>query len=291
MWRRSIILFLIVFPCLVTAYTSPGQPTGLVNDFAGVLTATERQSLEQKLSDFEKQTSSEIAVVTIKSLGGDTIENYAVKLFEEWGIGKKGKDNGILLLVSKNDRQMRIEVGYGLEGALPDSVAVSIISNILRPAFRQNDYAGGLSRGVDAIIQATKGEYTAPPAPKNSALPWQIDPMFIIFAVVAAIQWFIAIMARSKSWWLGGVFGFLAGLILTWFFGFFFVGLLGMVLLAPLGLWLDYTVSRRYEAAEALGGHIPWYLGGPRGGSGSFGGDFGGFGGGRSGGGGGSGSW
>ena len=92
-------------PLVVFAYVNPGQPTGFVNDFADVLKETERQQLETKLAAFEKNTGNEIAVVIIPDLGGDTIENFSVKLFKEWGIGKEGKDNGILLLVARDDRQ------------------------------------------------------------------------------------------------------------------------------------------------------------------------------------------
>ena len=100
-----------------------------------MISAEQKQTLETKLSQFEKDTSNELSVVTIEDLKGDTIENFAVKLFEDWGIGKKDKDNGVLLLIAKNDRQMKIEVGYGLEGALTDAQSFWIIQNVMRPAF------------------------------------------------------------------------------------------------------------------------------------------------------------
>src|SRR3989344_5277330 len=112
-------LFFIITP--VFAYTSPGSPSGFVNDFAQMMSAGARAQLEQKLVQLEKDSTNEISVVTINNLDGDTIENFAVKLFQEWGIGKTKNDNGILLLIAKDDRKMRIEVGYGLEGALTDA--------------------------------------------------------------------------------------------------------------------------------------------------------------------------
>src|SRR3989344_3919031 len=100
---------------------------------------------------FEASTTNEIAVVTINSLGGDTIENYAVKLFEDWKIGKERDDNGILLLIAKNDRKVRIEVGYGLEGAVPDAISNQIIQKEIVPHFKNNDFAGGIFDGVDSL--------------------------------------------------------------------------------------------------------------------------------------------
>jgi uncharacterized protein len=128
------------------------------------------QSLSTQLTQFKTETSTEIAVVTIPNLGGDSIENYANELFREWGIGTKENNNGVLLLVSKEDRQMRIEVGYGLEGALPDATASSIIRNDITPLFKQNEYDAGIQTGVDKIIQATRGEYLSESKEENNSL-------------------------------------------------------------------------------------------------------------------------
>ena len=107
-----ITTFLVV-PMFTFAYSSPGKPTGFIDDFANVLSIEQKDILEQKLSAFNASTSNEIAIVIIKSLDGDYIENYAVKLYEEWQIGKAKKDNGVLLLIAVDDHKMRIEVGYG----------------------------------------------------------------------------------------------------------------------------------------------------------------------------------
>lgn len=281
-------VFLLV-PLTVFAYQNPGTPTGFVNDFAGMLTVEQRQSLETKLSGFQNDTSNELSVVTISSLGGDTIENFAVKLFEDWGIGKKNKNNGVLLLISRDDRQMRIEVGYGLEGALTDAQSFWIIQSVLKPAFQRGDYYGGINSGVDSVISITKGEFK-PDTSSNSNNGFNANTVFFLLWVSwIFFVWMGSILARSKSWWgggiVGGVIAFIIGLIFTLVSGF-----ISALVLIPLGLWFDHAVSRRYTIAKETGQILPWWIGG-RGGSGSGGGGFGGFGGGGSGGGGSSGSW
>jgi uncharacterized protein len=285
--RRVLFLSLLFLPVLTYGYYNPGTPSGFVNDFAGILSAGDRQTLETKLSDFEKTSSNEITVAIIPSFGDDTIDDFAVKLFEDWKIGKKNKDNGILFLIARDDRQMRIEVGYGLEGALTDSQAFSIIDEIAKPAFRQSDYAGGISRSVDALIAATKGEYQGS-QPATLSRTMSSYPEEILYAVLFAVIWLSSILARSKSWWAGGIVGGVMGAVVGAFFGFIYWGFFAMATLIPLGLLLDFLVSRGYEKGKATG-HMPWYIGG--GGGHWGGGGFGGFGGGRSGGGGSSGSW
>ncbi|MDD4333063.1 MAG: TPM domain-containing protein [Patescibacteria group bacterium] len=288
--KNCFLVFLfscfLVFP--VFAYTNPGQPTGYANDFAGVLAADQKQALENKLVQFEKDTSNEISIVTIASLDGDTIENFAVELFKDWGIGKKNKDNGVLLLVAINDRQMRIEVGYGLEGALTDAQSYWIINDIMKPAFRENNYYGGIDGAVDKIIAATKGEYV--PEEKLASGLSNSNWEFIFWVVIFVILWLASILGRSKSWWAGGVIGGIIGVIIGVIKGFLYFGIASIVILIPLGLLFDFVVSRSYAKHKA-GGPIPWWIGGGRGGSGFGGGGFGGFGGGGSGGGGSSGSW
>lgn len=279
-------IFLLV-PLTVFAYQNPGTPKGFVNDFAGMLTAEQRQSLETKINSFEKNTGNEISVVTIPDLGRDTIENFAVKLFQDWGIGKNKKDNGVLLLIARNDRQMRIEVGYGLEGALTDAQSFWIIQNVLRPAFQKEDYYGGISGGVDRIMSIIKGEFK-PDTGSSGNNGFNINTVFfLLWASWIFFVWMASILARSKSWWgggiVGGVIAFLVGFGFTVISGFF-----SALILIPLGLWLDYIVSRKYTALKETGQQLPWWIGG-RGGPG--GGGFGGFSGGRSGGGGSSGSW
>lgn len=274
----------LLFPIVVFSYQNPGTPKSFVNDFAGMLSAEQRQTLETKIVSFEKDTSNELSVVTIPDLGGDTIENFAEKLFKDWGIGKNKKDNGVLLLMARDDRQMKIEVGYGLEGALTDAQSFWIIQNILRPAFQKGDYYGGISQGVDSIISITKGEFK-PDTNLNRRSGINGDSFFFILWVSwIFFIWMGSMLARSKSWWGGGIVGGLISFVIG--LGFAVVlGFISALVLIPLGLWLDYVISRKYTTAKETGQILPWWIGG-RGGSG-----FGGFGGGRSGGGGSSGSW
>jgi uncharacterized protein len=131
---------------------------------AQVLQPQEVAALEQKLVSYNDSTTSQIAVVTVPTLGGSEIADYAQKLYESWGIGSKNNNNGILVLVAIQERQARIQTGYGLEGAVPDALAKRIISNTLIPAFRQNQYYAGLDRATDQLIALAKGEYKADPA-------------------------------------------------------------------------------------------------------------------------------
>lgn len=280
----------------VRAYSSPGKPAGFVNDYAGVLSSSEKADLENKLSQFSKETSNEITIVTVKSLDGDYIENFAVKLFEDWKIGKDKKDNGVLLLVALNDRKMRIEVGYGLEGALPDATAYQIVNNTLKPAFQKSEYYNGINEGVDKIIAATRGEYTADPEPVVSK-SWNMSFEAWIFLLIIFFNLVISLwryLAKSKHWWEGGVIGLIIGLIIA----FIFLKTLIYFIILPLligafGLLADYLVSRVIpQPKTSKNSNDIWFFGGGGfGGGNSGGGGFGGFGGGGSGGGGSSGGW
>lgn len=295
MFRKFLILsgaVLFSVPLVISAYENPGAPKGAVNDFAGMLTSGQTEGLEMKLSNFQKQTGNAVVVATINNLGGDSIENFAVRLFQDWGIGEKGKDNGILILVSKEDREMRVEVGYGLEGVLTDAQSFWLIRDVLTPAFKNGDYAGGLNGAVDKIIGAISGTETVPSeSPADSNGGFNVDWFFFIFLVPI---WLASILGRSKSWWAGGVIGGVVGVIIGIIFGFLYSGIIAIGGLAILGLIFDYFVSKSYGKYKSGGGVPPWWLGGGHGGRGSFGGGgggFGGFGGGMSGGGGASGKW
>jgi uncharacterized protein len=140
--------FALTFPAL----------TGRVVDEAGILDPATKAALEQKLADFETKTTGQLVVVTLKSLQGTSIEDYGYQLGRHWQIGQKGKNSGAILIVAPNERKVRIEVGYGLEGTLTDAVSKLIIENSIIPRLRANDFAGGVGRGVDDIIQAVSGD-------------------------------------------------------------------------------------------------------------------------------------
>ena len=144
-------MILIAFGLSLNAQTFP-KATGRVNDFASIIDSALEAELDQKLDQLEQKTTSEIAVVTVSSLDGMEVEEYANKLFKQWGIGQAKQDNGVLVLVAPNDRAMRIEVGYGLEGVLPDGLAGQIIREDFLPRFRDDDYPGGIRNGVNHVI-------------------------------------------------------------------------------------------------------------------------------------------
>src|SRR4051812_26946416 len=161
MKRFLVIIFLLVTACSIHAQNIPARPNPprLVNDFAKVLLPEQTAILEQRLDAFDDSTSNQIAIVTIPTLGDYDIETYANKLFRAWGIGSSKHDNGILILVAVNDHKMRIEVGRGLEGAIPDVTAKNIIDNDLAPNFRQNNYYRGFDEAITSLSKAAAGEY------------------------------------------------------------------------------------------------------------------------------------
>lgn len=272
----------------VWAYESTGAPAGFVNDFADMLSQAEEQELEASLSAFEQESGNEIAVVTIANLGEDTIENYAVLLFEEWGMGKKKNDNGVLLLIARDDRQMRIEVGYGLEGALTDAQSYWIINNELKPAFQAGNFYKGIEAAVSQIMKATRGEYV----PEEDAFGGGSFSgnaiTFIFIFLFFFLNGLAGVLGRSKSWWLGGVLGAVVGVIVGVIVASLLFGTALAVIFGILGLIFDYFVSKNWpRGGGGFHGGGFWRGRGSGGGSGGFGG----FGGGSSGGGGASGRW
>jgi uncharacterized protein len=199
------------------------SPPKLVSDFANILSADERESLEQKLKQFDDSTSTEIAVVTVPNMGSYlSIEDFAYDLFNDWKIGSKKNNNGILLVVSIAERKSRIEVGNGLEGAVPDLISAEIIRNVLRPNFKEQQYYKGLNGSVDNLMAASKNEYqikTTGNDGDDSGIP-----IIAIFLLILFIILFIKIARRSagthymsrrgyRGWndpWIGGG-GFIGG--------------------------------------------------------------------------------
>lgn len=138
------------------------SPARLVNDLTNTLSADQTQALENKLVQFDDSTSNQIAVVIVPTTGDYDVSDYATALGRAWGVGNKKTNNGVVILVAKNDRKIFIATGYGLEGALPDVTCKHIIENEIKPNFRENDFYRGLDEGTDAIMSATKGEYKVP---------------------------------------------------------------------------------------------------------------------------------
>ncbi|MEP6675202.1 MAG: TPM domain-containing protein [Ferruginibacter sp.] len=190
-----ILLLLAVFTVSAQGNFDPesllkSKPPGnqLVFDYTQTLTADQQNTIEQKLEAFDKETSTQIAVVIIPTLGNYEINDYNTKLGRAWGVGGKDNNNGVVLLIAKNDRKLNIATGYGVEGALPDITCAQIIDDIIKPNFKGEDYYAGINLGTDAIIQATKGEYKAPPGygkSKGRKSGWVIG--FIVVMVLLAL--------------------------------------------------------------------------------------------------------
>jgi uncharacterized protein len=140
-----------------------------VNDLAGWITPAQADQLEETLTSFERETSNQIVVLIVKSLNGAALEDYSMRVAEKNNLGVHGRNNGALFLIIKEERRMRIEVGYGLEGALPDAVCDQIMRRVVGPKFRYGDYYGGIAAGCDAIMLATKGEFAGQPRENKPA--------------------------------------------------------------------------------------------------------------------------
>jgi len=289
MSRLFIIVAMMALVTRVFAVNIPA-PTGHVNDFAGVLSATEKQSLEETLVAYKESSKNEIAVVLIRTLDGDTVEDVAVRTFKEWKIGDKEKDNGVLFLAAIEDRKMRIEVGYGVEPFLTDGEAGQILRDSVTPAFREGKYGVGVRSAVAAIEKELSQPAQEPgesvPASKSFPIPLSVLVLFFIYLC--------AFIARSKSVWLGGVVGAISGAGFGWWLGGIAVGTVLAVFFALLGVLLDAILSRNFEVTKSGGGKTGFFSSGGgfwSSGSGKSSGSFGGFSGGSSGGGGSSGRW
>jgi uncharacterized protein len=166
-WGISLLALLLISLTVlpVSARTIPAFK-GYVNDYANMISGPVEAKLEQTLKSFERTDSTQIAVLTVDSLEGDPLEDFSIRVAEKWGVGQKGKDNGVLLLVAKKERRARLEVGYGLEGVLTDLLAGRIIDDVITPRFKSGQFDQGFKGGVEAVIQATRGEFK--PAQRSS---------------------------------------------------------------------------------------------------------------------------
>ncbi len=177
----TLLFALLVIPSLLIAQDLPSEPVGHVNDFADMLSSSERQQLEQKLRNYRDTTTTVIAIATINSLNGRSVQEVGTTLFNKWNMWQGDKNNGVLLLVAKQERKIRIEVGYGLEGAIPDIMAGRIIREILNPSFKKGDFYEGFDRATSAMIQLASGEFTGQLAQKESSSEKNDTASFIIF--------------------------------------------------------------------------------------------------------------
>ena len=302
--------------------------TGRVVDNAEILSPATRAKLAADLKAHEDRTTNQIAVLTVKSLEGDSVEDFAVRVFEAWKLGQKGKDNGVLVVVAPTDRRMRIEVGYGLEGTLTDAAAARIIRDRMTPRFKANDYDGGVAQGVAAIVGTLEGSAARPAArPADTGVakkqgflsfldsadvsefeqdlpPWPMRILLgaFIFGIIGLFT-FIGIMTPGMGWFLYlflipfwamfpiivvGVKGALLCLVI------YVIGFpLAKLLLRGTDWYAKAAKEMKTTGRTSMGGMVITSGGSSSGGSWSGGSSGGGFsgGGGSSGGGGASGSW
>ena len=288
--RSSLLACALVLICLVsTARAQDDLPalTGRVVDLAGLLDSSQEIALSAQLEEHENQTSNQLVVVTLPSLNGNQIADYANRLGRFWKIGTGEEDNGVLFVVAPNDRKVRIEVGYGLEGALTDSLSSIIIQREVLPPFRSDNYALGIQQGVNAIIQAIAGEYKAPVSSGSDSSDPVSDNIGtflpLIFIAMVGIPKILRRRGLSKA--AKGAFpaGF-AGLFMTVASGSLLIGLAAAVV----AFLFVYFIGSGKGGGESGRPRRGGYVGG--GGFNRGGGGFSG-GGGSFGGGGASGSW
>jgi uncharacterized protein len=283
--RQLVLAFLLCWAAVAVADVAVPQLTARVTDQTGTLSTTDISNLDQKLAAFEARKGSQIAVLIVPTTQPEDIAQYSIRVVEQWKLGRKGVDDGVLLLVAKDDRRLRIEVGYGLEGALPDVTANRIINEIITPKFKQGDFAGGIDAGVDRIIRVIDGEPLPAPAPRSNVSQGSWDeigqafPVFLILTIVIG-----GILRQAFGRFPGSVLtGGGVAVVAWWFVGFWAVALIvGMI------AFFFTLIGDAIPLSGGGGGY-----GGGRGGSSWGGGSGGGFsgGGGSFGGGGASGSW
>ncbi len=213
MMRRILCVFLLFSSAQCLAAIEFPALTGRVVDTAGLLSSKATNKVTRLLTRHEEKTTNQIVVVTLTDLQGRTIEEYGYQLGRHWGVGQKERNNGVLLLVAKNERKLRIEVGYGLEGALTDAMAGNIIQTVIRPQFKKGNFDQGVFRGVNAIIAAIKGEYQAKEVKKsNDKGNWLIVTLVIgIFLFITLPGSFGGRFGGRHSHYSGGSGGGFSG--------------------------------------------------------------------------------
>ena len=267
--RPFILLLLFLLPLSLQAqnFPEPMRPARAVNDFAGLLSPEEQARLEQKLRNYNDSTSSALVIVTVNSLEGMNVAQYTTELAHRWGVGRQDVDNGLVILVAEEEKQINISTGYGLEGAVPDALAKRIIEQEMKPRFRQGNFYGGLDAATDTIMKLASGEYTAEDVGGGEEVegsPW-LALLLVLFLIIFPILQ----IRRFKSRHMGTSRRS--------------VGWLPMLLLMN---GMNRGQGRSYGDFNKGGGVFGGGFGG-----GSGGGGFGGFGGGGFGGGGASGGW
>lgn len=256
---RSCLLVLALLTSPADALDVPPL-TGRIVDLAHLLPPDLAASLSQELAEHERRTSNQIALLTLPSLEGESLEEFSHRVATTWRLGQKGMDNGVLLLVVPGDRRLRIEVGYGLEGVLTDAKSSRIIRNVIVPYFRKGDFPGGIAAGLRAIMGTIEGAYSPPetkPAEQEAESPWEL---FLIAVFLGVLIGGGVLQATG----LGGLISGLLSFFLALPAGFWMalaaavVAMLAALLLASL-----FTVQRRTRRLRRLGPHdVGWLPGG-----------------------------
>ncbi len=276
-WGRWLA-FLLLVGCLALSSLAradalvPVPPLqGRVTDLTGTLSPATREALTRQLADLEQAKGAQVAVLLVPTVGPESIEQYSLRVAEAWKLGRRGVDDGVLLLVAKNDRRARIEVGYGLEGAITDAQAKGIIEDRMFPLFRQGNFDAGVQAGVSALVSLIQGEALPPPVRKAGAgKGYSWNDLFVSAVMLALVGGGLlrALFGRLGAGLVcGGVMGLLAGL-----------GGLGWLAALGLGVLVFFLFRRRGFSRGGGGGGRG--RGGPGWGGGGFSGGGGGFGGG-----------
>jgi uncharacterized protein len=291
--RAGLAAVLIALALVAIAQVAVPPLTARVTDLTGTLTAQQRTALEERLAAFEARKGSQIAVLIVPTTEPETIEQFGIRVGDQWKVGRKGVDDGAILIVAMKDRALRIETGYGLEGVLPDAVAKRIVDEIIVPRFKQNDFFGGIDAGVSRMMSVIDGEPLPPPrsatprSPSGGGAGLQ-ELLMIGFLLVFVVGGIIrAMFGRvAGSGLIGFMGGFAGWLMLGSLIAAVGVGVLALFLSLMGGLGGGRSLGRR-----GRGGWYSGFPGGGWGGGGGMGGGGWGGGGGGFGGGGASGRW
>ena len=275
------LVFLVIFLPVFSHALDVPPLQGYVNDYANMISPSVKAGIENELKTFEQTDSTQIVILTLPSLEGEVIEEFGIKVGDAWRIGQKTKDNGLIFIVSNQDRKMRIEVGRGLEGRMTDLMAGRIIDLVIKPRFKRGDFEGGFTSGVHAMIDATRGEFKAEPTQRR-----QRQDNFSSIISVLIFGSMIILLLGSVSRVLGGVAGAailpaLARLIPAP------IGTIGFIIAAIAGFGAGLFLPTLFSSGGSSHRGGGFWMGGPGFGGGGFGGGGGDFGGGFSGGGGG----
>lgn len=247
--KAAFGMLLLVFLCCVSNLKALDVPAlkGHVNDYAAMLSPASQRQLEAALTDFEQEESTQIAVLTIPSLEGESLEDFSIRVAEGWKIGQSGADNGAILLIAKNDRKIRIEVGYGLEGSLTDLIAGRIIRDVIAPRFKMGQFNQGITEGVAAMIGAAKGEFSTGGLPQQPRQTKKGAPLLGVLGLFLIIN----VLGRNRPF-----LGATTGAILFPIAGalFFDLGPLLLLGLIPVGILVGLLLNL-FKGPFSLDGH------------------------------------